>query len=426
MILMSHFFAPLVSNLQTIVEHGGYLALSLITVLEGVPAIGSLVPGHTAVILSGFLSRLHILNIGIVIPLVIIMAMIGDYTGYFLGRKYGYDFLKKFGKLLFIKDEYIEKARTVIGNHTGKSIIFGRFNPITRPLVPFIIGASHVHAKKFWFYDFIGVFIWSVTSIGIGYIFGASYHAVAGIFGKFILIAIIVAVLIVWGYNFVNKKFHVFAKYELFVLFFNLLGLYGFFKTIQDTLQDHAFMAELDVWINEFLFSNLSSFGISFMKILTDIFSPTFLILATLLLITYFIYNKKFQYAIISFLSIGGLGIGYFIKEIVARPRPEHALILETDFSFPSGHAMAATIFFTLIIYFFARNIKNIVWRETFIAVSVVLVLLTAFSRLYLGVHWLSDVFAGVSFGLFWTTLMILFVRYVEIIISSIRGRKGL
>ena len=84
---MSHFFAPLVSNLQTIVEHGGYLALSLITVLEGVPAIGSLVPGHTAVILSGFLSRLHILNIGIVIPLVIIMAMIGDYTGYFLGRK---------------------------------------------------------------------------------------------------------------------------------------------------------------------------------------------------------------------------------------------------------------------------------------------------------------------------------------------------
>ena len=102
---MLHFFGPLISNLQLIVEHGGYFILFVITVLEGVPVIGSLVPGHTTVILSGFFSKLHIFNINIVVPLVIISAMIGDYTGYYLGRKYGYGFLKKFGKLLFIKEK---------------------------------------------------------------------------------------------------------------------------------------------------------------------------------------------------------------------------------------------------------------------------------------------------------------------------------
>lgn len=422
---MLHFFGPLISNLQLIVEHGGYFILFVITVLEGVPVIGSLVPGHTTVILSGFFSKLHIFNINIVVPLVIISAMIGDYTGYYLGRKYGYGFLKKFGKLLFIKEEYIEKARTIIGNHTGKSIILGRFNPITRPLVPFIIGASNIHQKKFWLYDFMGVFIWSIVSIGIGYVFGAGYHAISGLLGKFIIIAIVIAILIVWSYSFINRKFHLFAKYELIVLFCNLLGLYGFFKTIQDALKDHAFMVELDIWINGFFNSHISSAGLSVMTFITNVFSPTTFSVLVFVGIVYFIKSRQWRYAIISILSMGGgLFITALLKEIVLRPRPEFAIIIENDFSFPSGHAVASTVFFTLLIYFCARKIKKTLWRELFITLSVLLVLLTVLSRLYLGVHWLSDTLAGVSFGLFWTTLMILLVRYVVMVVEILRGRR--
>lgn len=422
---MSHILAPLISNLQSIIENGGYIILTLITVLEGIPIIGSLVPGHTTVILSGFLSKLGIFNIGIVVPIVIISAMAGDFAGYFLGRKYGYGFLKSFGKLLFIKDEYIEKAKSVVGNHTGKSIILGRFNPITRPLVPFIVGASHVKAGKFWLYDFTGVLLWAVLSIGIGYVFGASYHMVAGIFGKFVLIAIVIAILITWGYSFINKRFNIFAKYELIVLFFNLLGLYGFFKTIQDALRDHAFMAELDVWVNLFFTTHVSSVGLTFMTVVTDIFSPTTISIVAFLGIIYLLAMKKWRYALISALSIGGgLVINSFIKEIVMRPRPLDAFIVETGYSFPSGHTIAVTIFFTLIIYFFARRIGYMVWREIFILISVLLVILTGVSRLYLGVHWLSDIIAGCSLGLFWTTLMILLVRYLGIIYVSVKNRN--
>lgn len=422
---MPHIFGPLINNLQSVVEHGGYTVLFLLSILEGVPVIGSLIPGHTAVVLSGFLIKLGIFNWIIVIVIVIFGAMMGDVIGYLLGKKYGFIFLEKFGKYIFIKPEHIEKAKALVVKHTGKAIIFGRFSPITRPLAPFIVGASNIHINSFWFYDFIGVALWSISSIALGYIFGASYHLAAGIFGKFIVIAIIIAILIILAYKVINKQFHIFAKYELIVLFLNLFGLYVFFKTIQDALKDKAFMANLDVWVNLFFSSHTTSFGLTFMNIVTDIFSPTLLLFVTLIGVVYFIIKKQWRYATISLLATGGgLVIGAFIKEIVERARPLDAFILETDFSFPSGHAVAVTIFFTLVIYFFARKIHSLVWRELFITGSVLLIILTAVSRLYLGVHWLSDVVAGCAFGLFWTTLMILSVRYIGMISKIIREKR--
>jgi undecaprenyl-diphosphatase len=419
-VLMAHLFSPIIGNIEFIVEHGGYSILFLITILEGIPFIGPFIPGHTTVILSGFLIKIGIFSWLPVFVLVIVGAMIGDAIGYILGRKYGFIFLEKFGKYIFIKPEHIEKTKKIVEKHTGKAIIFGRFSPITRPLAPFVVGASGVHIKRFWFFDFIGVSIWAIGSIVLGYIFGASYHAVVPILGKFIVIAIVLSILIVWGYRFINKQFKVFAKYELFVLFFNLLGLYTFFKTVQDALVDKVFLLNLDIWMNSFFYSLAIKFGpsgLTLMNIITDILSPTFLSIVSLIGIVYFLIKKNWRYATISFLSVGGgLVIGAFIKEIVGRVRPLGAFIIENDFSFPSGHAVMATVFFTLLIYIFARKIKVMLWREIFISISVLSVILALVSRLYLGVHWFSDVIAGMAFGLFWTTLVILLIRYAGMI----------
>ena len=271
-------------------------------------------------------------------------------------------------------------------------------------------------------FDFISVALWALSSIGIGYVFGASYHLVAGAIGKFILVAIIISALIIRGYSIINKRFHIFAKYELIVLILNLVGLYGFFKTVQDAIKDHAYMAELDIWINAFFINNAKPATLVLMNIITDMFSPISLLMITIIISIYLFYRRKWRYLVITITSMfGGFILGGFIKEIIERMRPLDAFILEVDYSFPSVHALMATVFFTLIIYIFAGRIKSFVVREIMVAISIILIVLTSLSRLYLGVHWFSDVIAGCSFGLFWATSTILIVRYFGLIYTSIR-----
>jgi undecaprenyl-diphosphatase len=104
------------------------------------------------------------------------------------------------------------------------------------------------------------------------------------------------------------------------------------------------------------------------------------------------------------------------IKDLVMRTRPADALIAAHGFSFPSGHATAIAIFSVLAIYFFARKINNLILRETYIVSVILITVLVGVSRIYLGVHWLSDVVAGFSLGLFFTTLVILAIRYLGLL----------
>src|SRR5574343_219443 len=194
----THLFQLVIHNLENIIRHGGYSVLFLISFIEALPIIGQFVPGHTLVIFSGFLSKIGILNIYYVIPLIVVGAFGGDIVSYYFGKKFGFTFLTKFGKYFFVKDTHIEKAKELINRHSKKTIILGRFSPITRPLTPFIVGASGIHDKHFWTYSFIGVVLWTVFSVMIGYVFGASYHIIEGVFGKFILIAIVLS----WLFSF--------------------------------------------------------------------------------------------------------------------------------------------------------------------------------------------------------------------------------
>jgi membrane-associated phospholipid phosphatase len=247
----------------------------------------------------------------------------------------------------------------------------------------------------------------------------------AGFLGKFIVIAIIASILIIWGYHFINKQFHIFAKYELIALGFNIASLYLFFKTMQDALSVNSFMSELDVWMNLFILEKVNIFGFIFMNIITDVFSPEGLLCITFVCLAYFIYKKQWRYSIITAVSTGGgLFISAFIKELIMRARPLNSLVIETGYSFPSNHAVIVTVFFILIIYFFAKKIKSLLYREIIILTSVFVVILTAFSRIYLGVHWLSDVVAGISLGLFFTTLVILFVKYASMIVNKFSERN--
>ena len=104
--------------------------------------------------------------------------------------------------------------------------------------------------------------------------------------------------------------------------------------------------------------------------------------------------ERSFCY-ISNLIVIGGMNWG--IKHIIQRARPDLSLRLveENGYSFPSGHAMVTTAFYGMIIYYVWNNVKNKLLRNIICAFLLLLIILIAFSRVYLGVHYLSDVIAG-------------------------------
>ena len=101
----------------------------------------------------------------------------------------------------------------------------------------------------------------------------------------------------------------------------------------------------------------------------------------------------------------------YFLKYELERPRPEHAFYLETSFSFPSGHASMSVVLYGMLAYLLVKRFKKMRQKMLVIVPSVLLVLLIGASRIYLDVHYLSDVLGGLLLGSIFLSLGIFFDR---------------
>jgi undecaprenyl-diphosphatase len=99
------------------------------------------------------------------------------------------------------------------------------------------------------------------------------------------------------------------------------------------------------------------------------------------------------------------------LKRLIHSSRPLNGIIQETGFSFPSGHATVAVVLAGLLTYFIWQHFKS---RNVKILSGVLLILISlvvGFSRIYLNVHWLSDVVGAYSLGIFWLTFSIVAFR---------------
>jgi membrane protein DedA with SNARE-associated domain len=416
--LSMHNAPHLLSQVPLLIEHGGYGLLAASVVVEALPFIGSLIPGHVIIITAGFFAKLGVLQLQTVLLISIISAIIGDVIGFLAGRRWGESFLKKFSKRLFLKEEYIERTKQLIDQHTGKTIILGKFSPITRPYIPFLVGASRVSTPTFWLYNIIGSVLWAGISVLLGYLFGASYPVFAHYFGKFIFIAIIVSILIIWGYKFINARFQVFKKYELFMLGLNVASLWIFFKTIQDTVARTSFFTNFDIYINLFVHEHAMQWMIAASSFIGSVGTTGAFFILGLVLGFALLMKERWRRAGIVLMSVTSSAvIVQWAKVFFMRERPVNALELVAGGSFPSGHACLAAAFFMACIYIFTPKIKSWVLRELFIVACVLCIVAVGLSRLVLNVHWASDIIAGWSLGIFLATGSVLFVRYAAVVL---------
>lgn len=130
-------------------------------------------------------------------------------------------------------------------------------------------------------------------------------------------------------------------------------------------------------------------------------------------LIGFFIIKDKLRsFCYISNL-IGIAALNWIIKHIIQRPRPDINLRLveESGYSFPSGHAMITTAFYGLAIYYIWNHLENRTWRNIICVGLSFLIVMIDFSRVYLGVHYLSDVLAGSFISIAYLIVAVEFAR---------------
>ncbi len=135
------------------------------------------------------------------------------------------------------------------------------------------------------------------------------------------------------------------------------------------------------------------------MRLITQ-FGGTILMIVWALASLVLIKNKRISISVVSNLVLIAL-LNNILKLIVRRARPTgFRLIAETGYSFPSGHSMVSMAFYGYLIYLIYKNVRNKKLRWTLITCFSLLILIIGMSRIYLGVHYTSDVFAGFLFSL--------------------------
>lgn len=209
-------------------------------------------------------------------------------------------------------------------------------------------------------------------------------------------------------YTKIIKEF-IMKKWKLIIL---LICIIGFLLLAEDVFNKEIMNGDIIGYkfVSTYL---ISDFATPIVKFITNFGGATCLTIITIILFI-IIKNKKIGISIICNLGIATV-LNILLKRILQRPRPEKFRIInETGYSFPSGHSMISMAFYGFLIYLIYKNIKNKYLKWFLITVLGVLIISIGVSRIYLGVHYTSDVLGG-----FFIAISYLII-YISIVNKSI------
>ena len=402
--LLEQFFAWILSYPPNIVLFTVLAILFIGSILESIPFAGIFFPMETVTVAIGVLAFKGIVDIKILIGVAFLGLFIGDEVGYQIGKKLGSDFIKKHAKKLRVDEQRYTTLSNSLDNNFLKILFIARSNGFTRWLVPFIAGANAIDYKRFMFSNFITAIFWANVFLLGGYYLGNAFELYGKYFGIGIIIATVVSFIAYKTYKYFDKKQWL-RRDDFKLLLINILGIYLFSKMIEDIL-DLEIIVKLDFWIHTHIVEIYSPLLTSSMVSITTIFNTIPLIIVTTIISIYFLYKKYYKDVVFLSISMIGSSILFaFIKGLVQRERPNLQIIEVFNYSFPSGHATMTTTLAFALFWILKDKIK---FSKILLLSCVSIVLIVSFSRVYLNVHYLSDVIGGIGLGLFWVSLVAL------------------
>lgn len=423
-----------------------YVLLFALAAAEASAFVGLFVPGETAMLIAGVLCYQGRATLWVMIVAGCLGAVIGDSIGYEIGRHFGPRMMKsRLGRR--IGDERWDKGQQYLRRRGGRAIFFGRFVGLLRALVPALAGMAEIPYGTFLAYNVAGGVIWATGFILLGFVAGRSYRVVekwAGRASLLLLGMVAVVVGIVAGVRWIASnrdairerwdrflgrpriarlrerrrrqidwlvaRFDPGERFGLFVtagLVLVLLIAWAFGSIVQDVIA-HDELALFDRPILTYVVHHRISGLSTAMKVVTFFGGNTFIVPATLAVaFGSTLITRRFRWAALVTGSVAGAyALFNLLKYLVDRPRPQiHPLIHVGGSAFPSGHATVSAAFFLSTAYIATRK-AGWVWSTWVWAFAVVAPVLVAFSRVYLGVHWPTDVAAGLMLGAAWTAIL--------------------
>jgi membrane protein DedA with SNARE-associated domain/membrane-associated phospholipid phosphatase len=435
-----------VDRILALIEHYGYLVVLFGVMLEstGVP-----LPGETILLAAGVLVQRGHLDLGDTIAFGILGAVVGDQIGYWVGREGGRPFVLRWGRYLLITPERLARAEAFFARHGGKAVFLARFFSGLRVFGALVAGISRMRWAMFLLYNALGGAVWATAVVLVGYFLSSSFALVERwLGGATLVLAALVALavgfyvayrwavrnrarLVGWGEALLTyppvarlrRRYDAQLRWLLrrltpgqylgLHLTVGLLAAGGslwlFGGLVEDLLTGDP-IVRFDRVVDDYLHSHATPHLTAFFLVVTAFGSLEAMVLLGVVVAVLLAWRRLWTLLWTWIAAVAGSAlIDWLLKDIFQRPRPHfaHPLVVETSYSFPSGHAMESFVAYGMLAYLFVIALRSWEARVAVICGAALLVVLIGFSRMYLGVHYFSDVIAGYAAGGVWLSALI-------------------
>mgnify|MGYP001183609843 CR=1 FL=1 len=456
-------FNDLINHILPSVEHfrgGGYWIAFFAALLETTAGIGLILPGSTIILILGALAARGYLDLGDLIWFAVLGAIIGDNVNFSLGRRFGVRWLHN--GIWFIKPSHLEKSRHFMDKHGAKSIFLGRFIPSLKEVMPFIAGSIRMNVKTFMFWNVLGAIGWGFQWVLAGYVFAHSLN-LAELWlsraGLFLAVVLLLGTLLYGAKWFIikngkdlypvvrslwisaegaflgNEHIHAwigrhskittflhtrldnstFTGLPLSILILAFIYVLALFGGIVEDLITSDPIVFADIRVAN-LIAVFRSDGLATVFTWITLLGKSQVVIvviaaATVLLLIW----RRNMYILPLLIAVTGSEIFTSLGKLTFhRPRPEMAIFAESSFSFPSGHATIAVALYGFISYILIRLTPSWQRKVNIFFTGILMILAIGLSRIYLGVHYLSDVWSGYLVGAMWLIIAISICEWLK------------
>ncbi len=418
-----------------------YLLVGVFAFAETGAFVGLVVPGETVMLIGGAVAGQGAIDIYLLIAIAWFSAWLGDTTSFFVGRRLGRGFVLRHGPRVGISHERFERVEDYFSRHGGKTIFIGRWISLVRALAPFIAGSSGMRYRAFLPYSILGTGLWASAHILIGYFFSRSIESAAEYAGRgFFVLAttIVIAIGVVLLYRRLKVEENRVAavrwmeahrvtrwlvglarrfRPQLRFLWERVTpgGTFGLeFTSLMAVLAVAGFVLVAytvivsgdpgptpgDTTAIEIAESLRIGWLTDVAKAVTTLGSPVLVGLLVLIAAVMLAARRRWAEFWVLVAGVALVAVGsHELKAAVDRPRPGDGLVDVSGSSFPSIHAAYSTFYVWLAVTIVMRLRPGISRGTAVVATGIAIAALVGLSRVYLNVHYLSDVSAGWALG---------------------------